>query len=65
MKVSITLSDFQMKLLEPFEKDLAKYVKADVQVGGDFVFVTFCDDVVHAQEAIIICDKYNFHENPR
>lgn len=65
MKATITLSDFPMEYYEMFQKDLKKYTKANVQVGGpDTVFVTFEADGIHAQEAIIICDKYAF-KNPR
>lgn len=61
MKVTIDMPDFPMLLLQMFQDDLAQYVKAEVQAGGDTVFVTFTtDDVVKAQEAIIICDKYHF-----
>lgn len=62
MKVSLVLDSFPMLLLEMFKKELAKYVIANVQVGGeDTVFVTFeADDVVKAQEGVIIADKYHF-----
>lgn len=62
MKVSLTLDGFPMLLLDMFKRELAKYVEADVQVGGeDTVFVSFAtDDVVKAQEGIIIADKYHF-----
>lgn len=65
MKATLTLSDFPMEYFEMFKNDIEQYVKAFIQVGGpDTVFVTFEADVVHAQEAIIICDKYSF-KNPR
>lgn len=61
MKVTLSLPDFPMLLMEPFKAELAQFVKANIQVGGDTVFVTFeTDDVVKAQEGIIICDKYHF-----
>lgn len=62
MKCSLTLDNFPMRLFEMFKKDLAKYVNATVQVGGqDTVFVTFTtDDISKAQCGIIICDKYAF-----
>lgn len=62
MKVSLTLDDFPMLLFEVFKKDLAKYVDANVQVGGEnTVFVSFTtDDVVKAQEGVIIADRYHF-----
>lgn len=63
MKISLTLADFPMSVLEKFKKELAKYVDATVQVGGgDTVYVTFfADNVVRAQEGIIIADKYYFY----
>lgn len=62
MKCSLTLDNFPMQLFEMFEKDLAKYVNATVQVGGqDTVFVTFTtDDISKAQCGVIVCDKYAF-----
>lgn len=67
MKVSLTISDFPMAVYDDFVKRLRPYVDANIQVGGgDTVFVTFEADVVHAQEAIIICDLYAFNEkSPR
>lgn len=65
MKATLTLTDFPMEYFEMFKKDIRQYVKPSIQVGGpDTVFVTFEADVIHAQEAIIICDKYAF-KNPR
>lgn len=51
-----------MLLLEMFKRDLASYVDADIQVGGeDTVFVTFVSkDVAKAQCGMIIADKYYF-----
>lgn len=62
MKVSLTLDNFPMLLFEPFKEELAKYVEANVQVGGeDTVFVSFAtNDVVKAQEGVIVADKYHF-----
>lgn len=62
MKVSLTLDNFPMLLFESFKEDLAKYVEANVQVGGeDTVFVTFStNDVVKAQEGVIVADRYHF-----
>lgn len=62
MKVSLTLENFPMLLFEAFKSDLAKYVEATVQVGGeDTVFVNFAtDDVVKAQEGVIVADRYHF-----
>lgn len=62
MKVSLTMPDFPMILLEMLEKDLKHYVEADIQVGGaDTVFVSFTtDDIAKAQCGLIICDKYYF-----
>lgn len=62
MKVSLTLDNFPMLLFDPFKEELAKYVEANVQVGGeDTVFVSFAtDDVVKAQEGVIVADKYHF-----
>lgn len=62
MKVSLTLDNFPMLLFEPFKEELAKYVEANVQVGGEnTVFVSFAtDDVVKAQEGVIVADKYHF-----
>lgn len=62
MKVSLTLDKFPMLLFELFKTDLSKYIDSNIQVGGtDTVFVNFSTtDVVKAQEAIIICDKYHF-----
>lgn len=62
MKVSLTLDNFPMLLFDPFKEELAKYVEANVQVGGeDTVFVSFAtNDVVKAQEGVIVADKYHF-----
>ncbi len=62
MKVSLSMPEFPMLLLDMMKSDLSAYVNADIQVGGgDTVFVTFAsDDVAKAQCAIIICDKYYF-----
>ena len=63
MKVSLTMDDFPMLLLDMMTKELAKHVSnINVQVGGeDTVFVNFCsDDVVKVQIVAIICDKYRF-----
>lgn len=65
MKVSLALSDFPMEYFERFREDLSNYVVATVNVGGaDTVFVNFEADMIHTQEAVIICDKYAF-KNPR
>lgn len=62
MTVSLTLDNFPMLLFDMFKKELAKYVDANVQVGGvDTVFVHFTtNDVVKAQEGVIVADKYHF-----
>ena len=62
MKVSLTLDDFPMALLDSFKTELAKHVEACVQVGGeDTVFVSFnTNNVSRAQCGIIIADKYHF-----
>ena len=62
MKVTLVLDNFPMSLLDFFTKEITKYVDAHVQVGGeDTVFVFFrTDDVVKAQEGVIIADKFHF-----
>ena len=63
MKVSISMDDFPIKLCERFINELHKYIpSASIEVGGEnTVFVNFATaDVVRAQEAVIICDKYHF-----
>lgn len=66
MKVSISMDNFPMLLLNMMIQELSKHIDAiDVQVGGeDTVFVNFCsDDIVKVQIVAIICDKYRFGEN--
>ena len=63
MKCSITIDNFPMLLVDMMVEDLRKYLPVvDIQVGGEStVFVTFTtDDVVKAQEGIIILDKYRY-----
>lgn len=62
MRVNLVLDDFPMRLFEQFKKDLAKYVEAHTQVGGEnTVFVNFStDDIAKAQCGLIICDKYRY-----
>lgn len=62
MKVTLVLDNFPMSLLDFFTKEITQYVDAHVQVGGeDTVFVFFqTDDVVKAQEGVIIADKFHF-----
>lgn len=63
MKVSISMENFPMLLLDMMVEELHKYLPSvGVEVGGeDTVFVNFAtDDVVKAQECIIISDKYHF-----
>ena len=62
MKISITCESFPMMLFECFKDDLAHYVEANVQVGGeDTVFVSFTtNDIARAECAVAICDKYRF-----
>ena len=63
MKVSITMDNFPMLLLNMMINELSNHVdNIDVQVGGeDTVFVTFCsDDIVKVQIVAIVCDKYRF-----
>lgn len=63
MKISITMDNFPMLLLDMMTKELAKHVdNINVQVGGeDTVFVNFSsDDIVKVQVVAIICDKYRF-----
>ena len=62
MKVTLVLDNFPMSLLNSFANEITKFVDAHVQVGGeDTVFVFFqTDDVVKAQEGVIIADKYHF-----
>ena len=62
MRVQLALDNFPMLLFESFQRELAKHIEATVQVGGeDTVFVTFVtNDVVKAQEGIIISDMYHF-----
>ena len=66
MKVSITMDNFPMLLLNLMVQEISKHVEnIDIQVGGeDTVFVNFCsDDIVKVQIIAIICDKYRFGEN--
>lgn len=63
MKVSLTMDNFPMLLLNMMIQDISKRIdQIDIQVGGEnTVFVTFStNDIVKVQEISIICDKYNF-----
>ena len=63
MKVSLTIPDFPMALLNMLVKDVSRRIDSiDIQAGGeDTVYVTFAtDDIVKVQEICIICDKYVF-----
>ena len=66
MKISISMDNFPMLLLNMMIQELSKHIdNIDIQVGGeDTVFVNFCsEDIVKVQIVAIICDKYRFGEN--
>lgn len=66
MKVSITIDNFPMLLLNLMIQEISKHVdNISVQAGGeDTVYVSFSsDDIVKVQIVAIICDKYRFGEN--
>ena len=66
MKVSITIDNFPMLLLNLMIQEISKHVdNISVQaVGEDTVYVSFSsDDIVKVQIVAIICDKYRFGEN--
>lgn len=65
VKVTLILDKFPMHLYEMFEKELSKYVDADIgKCGENALTVTFVsEDVAKAQCGLIICDKYRFGEN--
>lgn len=63
MKVSLTIPDFPMALVNMLVQDVSKRIDTiDIQVGGEnTVYVTFSsEDIVKVQEICIICDKYIF-----
>lgn len=63
MDIFITMNDFPKKFLPDFKEDLKKQgIKADVQErpDGSVMFSCTVEDVVKAQIAVIIMDKYRF-----
>lgn len=66
MKVSITIDNFPMLLLNLMIQEISKHVdNISIQAEGeDTVHVSFSsDDIVKVQIVAIICDKYRFGEN--
>lgn len=63
MDIFITMNDFPTKFLPDFKDDLKKQgIKADVREkpDGSVMFSCTVEDVVKAQIAVIIMDKYRF-----
>lgn len=61
MKMSITISDFPLLLLDTMKQDLSRYAECEVtQLGAD-VKIVCTANMVKCMEVIAISDKYNFH----
>lgn len=63
MDIFITVENFPTKLIGNFKQDLKEHnIKADVQErpNGTVMFSCTVEDVVKAQIAVIIMDKYRF-----
>ena len=63
MDIFITVENFPTKLIGKFKQDLKEHnIKADVQErpNGTVMFSCTVEDVVKAQIAVIIMDKYRF-----
>lgn len=60
MKMSITICDFPMLLLETMKRELCKYTTCEVTQLGPDVNITCKADIVKCMEVIAIADKYNF-----
>ena len=60
MKMSITICDFPMLLLETMKLELCKYTTCEVTQLGPDVNIVCTADVVKCMEVVAIADKYNF-----
>ena len=59
MKMTISLSGFPMNLLQDYIKEVNKYTKCTIQVGGeDTIFVTCEASMTECQQVVIISDLY-------
>lgn len=61
MKISITINDFPLLLLDSMKQELNKYVDCEVVELGSDVKISCSADVVKCMEVVAVCDKYNFH----
>lgn len=61
MKMSITITDFPMLLLESMTRELKKHADCEIHQFGADVNICCKEDVVKCMEVIAIADKYNFH----
>lgn len=63
LKMSVTLSDFPMSLLDDMKQELHKYTKCEIKQSGTEVQISCTADMVKCMEVVAIADKYNFRAN--